>query len=281
LKIEAKQEELNKLNEQLKGIKTEELPEDGYITMYQLFAKAINTAFAPKQRGKVTEKKPWTPEDIEFWFQMAISLFLEFAGIGCLIYSQYINTGEIMAPGKAATSTSQSSGIGFKPQKIVTAASKNSDEIQDEIQIRRLIGFQAPGLSSASASGTLRQKLEQAKSPETLSLTELKRPIEDSSHSSGNENPEAYAATKFEHNQKNNFELKKEDILQYLNYMYDSPKKEGYSRGVRTISKAIRMDEELARKIKGHLELKNIVLSEGINTKILCSRESALNKFQA
>jgi hypothetical protein len=249
--VEAKEQELKDLDGQLKGVKTEELPEDGYSTMYKSFAKTVNTLFAPKPRGKVVSK-PWTAEDIEFWFQMTISLFLEFCGIGCLIYSQYINTDEkpIIAPKKVLVNTSQG-GIGFR---TVTATTKDNDDelqgiLQDEFQTKRPIGFISPGPSSVTASTTSRQETEPIKSLEPLSQIKLQG-------------------------------FNKVDLMKYINFMYENIQEGNKSVGCKKIFDNVGSGSSLEtfRKIRGHLETLQIIQTNGLKTNILCTKEECLKR---
>jgi hypothetical protein len=253
-RLEAKQAELNKIADSLNGVKFEELPEDGYITMYQLFAKAVN-AIGTRTKGKV-EQKPWTAEDIEFWFQIIISLFLEFAGIGCLIYSQHLN-----ADGKPIPSIKpviNTSGIGFKPQ-IVADSVKNSNDIQgiiqNDIQLKRTIGFQAPALSSVTASTIPEQNTEQTKNLESLVT------------------PNFY----------NDIGIDKEDLKKYIEHVYSSAKylNSGESPGYNTIGQNTGIGVENARKIKAHLERLGIVKTVGTKTFVLMDSQACKTKIQA
>lgn len=265
-KIEAKEAALKGSDEKLSGIKTEELPEDGYLTMYQLFAKSINTVFAPKPKGKVTAK-PWTAEDVEFWFQMAISLFLEFAGIGCLIYSQYINADEkpIVTPKKAPIASSNS-GIGFKPQTATATKQyyEDDDEPSAYMPAKRPIGFQTS--STVTASATLNPKIEGVKSRGSFDTHNVENNNKDSSHSLIAESPEPFAT-------HNVHEIDNIVLGYYLDYVFDNVKPDKSIPGYQTTTKDLNQKYNLGlgidyiRKLKNHCEHLNILKSDSVSRK--------------
>jgi hypothetical protein len=287
-KIEAKQVELDKLNDQLKEIKTEELPEDGYITMYQLFAKAINTVGA-KTKGKV-EKKPWSAEDVEFWFQITISLFLEFAGMGCLIYSQHLNAYEKpMIAKRPVINNDISDQIGFKAEPIVATsvqhsytndlprAAYNSTGFTQQNSYNSLpsmyfsktknkIGFQAPASPSASASGTLNQNSDQTKSLESLVSPNVEGINQDISHSFNREEPKPCAT-------HNVYEIDNVVLGYYLDYVFDNVKPDKSIPGYQTTTKELNQKHSLGlgidqvRKLKNHCEELNILKSDSVSRK--------------
>lgn len=75
-----------------------------------------------------------------------------------------------------------------------------------------------------------------------------------------------------------NFNLNKNDVMMYLEYMFENAKG-NVSPGFRSISKSIKLHEETARKVKGFLETIKIIESVGAKTHILCTKNEAITKI--
>lgn len=187
---------------------------------------------------------PVTPEQLEMWFFIGLGIIFEMVAI----LTAYLSQLKSQSMGITANNNIYNdTSIGFRPQ-LVTATSKDSDSIKSN----RVIGFQKPEtltVGSVEGDNMNYSQLPELKVVEPLTYTSVEEGFNRS------------------------------DVIKYLEYMYDNQKRLGISQGMRTIAKNINIHEELARKIKGHLETLKIIKSEDLSTKILCSKHEALSRI--
>ena len=263
--IEKEQDKLSKLAEELQNVTSEEVAEEGYISMYQLFSKKMNDFTSNKK----TENKPWTPEDIEFWLTTAISLFIEFAGIGCILRSEYLSQLEKISPlpttqreappitteanSKARITYDHDYKPTFDSTKPTDTTTHNTitcltgDSVDKP---KRTIGFQVGATACTGADGGSKKKYDDEKSVESLSQTKLEG-------------------------------FSKADLLQYIDFMYQYQKPNNESPGFKKIFENVGTGSKLEdfRKIRGFLERLDVISTDGLKTRILCTREECLKKI--
>lgn len=214
----------------------------GYTAMFQSMADMINSNDDYKDN-------PVKAESLEMWFFISLGIIFEFTAILTAYLAQ------VKAPIAINQHNTNLKGIGFKHQ-IVTATKKNPalcDDANDshiEQQEKRVIGFQIPYLSERASSASIQTPISDSfsvGSHETLTPSDV----------------------------HTNSVMKKDVVMKYLRYMYAS-QKDNISSGCRTIAREIEIPEELARKIKGHLEQLKIIKSIGTQTLILKTLNEAI-----
>ena len=239
--IAQEQEKLSKLAESLQNVSSEEVAEEGYISMYQLFSKKMNDFTSNKK----TENKPWTAEDIEFWLTTAISLFIEFAGIGCIIRSEHLNQlkgiSTLPTSQREAPTADNKSKFDYNHDYKPTFE-RSSSLIGDDDKPKRTIGFHAKD-TGADGDNKIVGNLE------SLSQTKLDG-------------------------------FSKAEMLNYIEFMYQTKKANNESVGFKKIFENVGTGSRLEdfRKIRGHLERLDIIATNGLKTKILCTKEECLKR---
>jgi hypothetical protein len=263
--IEAKSKELTDLANNLqKPIDTVNLKvnaDNGYTAMFQTIAEMINS-------GDDYKDSPVKAEVIEMGFFIGLGIIFELVAVLTAYLSQLKTSPEGCT---AFKNTLMDNSIGFNLKPLRTSLVSNEDIqgiIQNDIQLKRTIGFQAPAPSSVSASITLEGKTQNL-SPSSEGLETLVHPnveskTQDMSYSFNREISKCCDTTDFHADS----DISQDDLKIYVEYMNQN-QKDGISPGYMNISKKTGLSVECCRKIKGHLERIGIVKTDGARTIIL------------